>query len=136
MKGSYILLLNLKEDVTVNIGKLGKLDLKKGSYVYVGSALNSLESRINRHLRRNKKIHWHIDYLLDFALITDVFVKENSVKEECKVAQFFTKKLIPIKGFGCSDCKCRSHLFYGRYDEIIGIIKKLNMKKYPLKEKP
>ena len=136
MKGSYILLLRLRENVTINIGKLGKLDFKKGFYLYVGSALNSIEARIKRHLKRNKKIHWHIDYLLDYALITDVFLKEKSMKEECIVAQFFAKKLISIKGFGCSDCKCRSHLFFGRYKEIMGFIKKLNMKKYPLKEKP
>jgi len=131
MKGSYILLIKLKENKTINIGKIGKFDFKKGFYVYVGSALNGLDARINRHLRRNKKIHWHIDYLLNFTLITGIFYKKNSVKEECKIAHIFTKKLISIKGFGCSDCKCKSHLFYGSYNEIISIIKRLQMKKYP-----
>ena len=136
MKGSYILILKLNENKTINIGKLGKLEFKKGFYVYVGSALNSLEARIKRHLGQNKKIHWHIDYLLNFALITYVFLKEKSMKEECRIAQYFEEKLISIKDFGCSDCKCRSHLFYGNYNEIIGIVKKINLKKYPLKEKP
>lgn len=136
MKGSYVLILKLNENKTINIGKLGKIDLEKGFYIYVGSALNSLEARINRHLRRNKKIHWHIDYLLDFAFITDVFLKEKSFKEECRIAQIFEEKLISIKGFGCSDCRCRSHLFYGNYNEIIGIVKNLNLEKYLLREKP
>ncbi len=134
MKGSYILLLKLKKNITINIGKLGKLDFKKGFYAYVGSALNGLESRINRHLRHKKNIHWHIDYLLDFAEITNVFYNENSVKNECIIANEFEKRLHLIKGFGCSDCKCKSHLFYGSYNEVISIIKKLKMKQYTLYE--
>jgi Uri superfamily endonuclease len=134
MKGSYILLIELKENVNIDIGKLGKIDFNKGFYVYIGSALNSLESRINRHLRSKKNIHWHIDYLLDFAVIINVFYKESLVKEECKISQFFEKKLISINGFGCSDCRCKSHLFYGDYDKIIENIGKLNTKQYHLKE--
>ena len=30
----------------------------------VQNAMNSLESRVKRHLSDNKKKHWHIDYLL------------------------------------------------------------------------
>ena len=132
MKGSYILVIKLKENVTIFVGKLGKLFFKKGFYVYVGSGLNSLEARIIRHLRRNKNIFWHIDYLLKFSVIINVFYKEKSVKEECNIAQILNEKLIPIHGFGCSDCECNSHLFYGSYNEIKIIIKKLKMKQYPL----
>jgi len=134
MKGSYILLIEAKKDMNIIIGKLGKIFFKKGFYVYIGSALNSLESRINRHLRSNKKIHWHIDYLLKYGDIIDVFYKENLKREECKISGEFEKKLHFLKGFGCSDCKCNSHLFYGTYDEIINIIKKLKMKKYTFNE--
>ena len=134
MKGSYILLIKLKKSITIKIGKLGELDFKKGFYVYIGSALNGLESRINRHLRHNKNIHWHIDYLLDFTEITNVFYNENSNKEECKISSEFEKRLHFIIGFGSSDCKCKSHLFYGSYNKIISIIKKLKMKQYTLYE--
>jgi Uri superfamily endonuclease len=134
MKGSYILLIEAKKDMNIIIGKLGKIFFKKSFYVYIGSALNSLESRINRHLRSNKKIHWHIDYLLKYGDIIDVFYKENLKREECKISGEFEKKLHFLKGFGCSDCKCNSHLFYGTYDEIINIIKKLKMKKYTFNE--
>jgi Uri superfamily endonuclease len=134
MKGSYILLIEVKENCSIDIGKLGKFDFDKGFYVYVGSALNGLESRINRHLRSNKKIHWHIDYLLKYADIVDVFFKENLKKEECRLSSVFEKRLHFLKGFGCSDCKCNSHLFYGSYNEIINIINKLEMKQYTFNE--
>ena len=130
MKGSYILLIEVKEDRNIKIGKLGKLHFKKGFYVYVGSALNNLESRINRHLRFDKKIHWHIDYLLKYADIIHVFFKENPIKEECNLSFEFEKNLNTIKDFGCSDCKCNSHLFFGKYKDIISIIYKLRLKKY------
>lgn len=135
MKGSYTLLIEVKEDIEIVIGKLGKLHFKKGFYVYVGSALNNLESRINRHLRSDKKIHWHIDFFLNYANIIEVFIKENSKKEECRISNEFEKSLNFLKGFGCSDCKCTSHLFYGKYEDIITIVKKLNMNNYNFKEK-
>ena len=113
MKGSYILVIELKKDKTIQVGKLGKIYFKKGIYAYVGSAFNGLEARINRHLRKTKKKHWHIDYLLDFAEVVDVFYKENEKKEECKIAKKLEESSIPIPGFGCSDCICKSHLFYG-----------------------
>jgi Uri superfamily endonuclease len=44
MKGCYCLIIKLNNDRTVKIGKkLGKIEFKKGYYVYVGSAMNSLE---------------------------------------------------------------------------------------------
>lgn len=120
MKGSYVLIIRNKKDQYIQIGKLGKIFFKNGYYAYVGSALNSLEGRINRHLRENKKFHWHIDYLLSETEIVDVFYKESKIKEECEIAKNFSE-LESIKGFGCSDCKCKSHLFYGKYDKIKNI---------------
>ena len=134
MKGSYVLLIKLDKNIAVDIGKLGKLDFCKGFYVYIGSALNGLEQRINRHLRKNKNIHWHIDYLLNFAKIFVIYFNENSVKDECIIAKKFEKKLRNVKDFGSSDCRCKSHLFYGDFKDIITIIKKLKMNKYTFDE--
>jgi Uri superfamily endonuclease len=132
MKGSYILVIELKEDKTIQVGKLGRIHFKKGFYAYVGSALNGLEQRINRHLRKIKKKHWHIDYFLDFAEIIDVFYKENEAKEECKIAKMLEKQLVSIPGFGCSDCRCRSHLFFGSQTEIVEIVNRLGMTIYSI----
>jgi len=112
MKGSYILVIELKKERTIQVGKLGKIHFKKGIYAYVGSALNGLETRINRHIRKTKKKHWHIDYLLDFAEVVDVYCKENETKEECKIAKKLEEDFVSIPGFGCSDCRCKSHLFF------------------------
>ena len=128
MKGSYILVIKLKEKKSIQIGKLGKIIFDKGFYVYVGSALNGLEQRINRHLRKNKKKHWHIDYFLEFANIVDIFYKESQTKDECNIAIELDKYLSSIPGFGCSDCKCKSHLFFGSYEKIIQVINNFETK--------
>jgi len=122
MKGSHILQINLSEDKNIIIGSLGNIFFKKGNYYYVGSALNGLEQRINRHLRTEKKLYWHIDYLLQHGSILNVFYKESNKKEECCIAQNFEKKYSMISGFGCSDCKCNSQLFYGSQNEIKDIL--------------
>ena len=80
MKGSYCLITNLKKDTRIKIGKkLGIISFKKSCYVYVGSAMNSLESRVKRQLSDNKKKHWHIDYLLlnKNTEIEKVYTKES-----------------------------------------------------------
>ena len=64
LKGTYCLIIQLKKDSRIEIGKLGLLNFDKGYYVYVGSALNSLEARLERHLKTEKKLFWHVDYLL------------------------------------------------------------------------
>lgn len=130
MKGSYLIIAEMDANKRVPIGKLGEVEFNKGFYVYVGSALNGLEQRIQRHLRENKKTHWHIDYLLKHATVTDVFYKEDNVREECIIAKKFEGALPSILGFGCSDCKCKSHLFYGTHNGIKQVIDRLNMKSY------
>lgn len=113
MKGCYILLMELPEDETLKIGKLGRIKFKKGFYAYVGSGMNNLEKRVERHLQKRKKLHWHIDYFLKRAVIKEVFYAESNKREECKIARKFAKTYTRgIKNFGCSDCKCPSHLFF------------------------
>lgn len=114
MKGCYSLIIFLRENQKIKIGKLKKINFKKGHYVYVGSAMNSLESRVKRHLSEEKKLHWHIDYLLKNknTEITEVIYNISAEKIECELSQYISKKTRGIEGFGCSDCKCESHLYY------------------------
>jgi len=112
MKGIYCLILEIKNDVLIKVGALGKINFEKGYYVYIGSALNNLEKRIERHLAKEKRMHWHIDYLTtntNFEIIR-VFYEQTNKKKECIVAKKIIEKGIPVKSFGCSDCKCISHL--------------------------
>ena len=83
MKGVDVLLVEVSKDLKIRIGALGKMKLEKGSYAYVGSAQNNLEKRIERHLMKNKKKFWHIDYLLanEFAKVIKAVYKKAGRKE-------------------------------------------------------
>ncbi|MDI6855807.1 MAG: GIY-YIG nuclease family protein [Candidatus Thermoplasmatota archaeon] len=131
MKGYYILLVQLDKDSKLKVGKLGLISFNKGYYAYVGSALNGLEERINRHLKDNKRIHWHIDYLLRKAVIRDIFYKQSSKREECKFAKKLKEHFDAIKYFGATDCKCSSHLFYSKnHSQLRNAITELGMNSY------
>ena len=114
LKGTYCLIIHLRVHPVIEVGKRGSINFKEGYYVYVGSALNSLESRLKRHLRSDKKLFWHVDYLLSSSnseIEEIVFAVDNS-KWECNLASKISLDGIEISGFGCSDCKCSSHLFH------------------------
>jgi Uri superfamily endonuclease len=113
MKGVYVLVISVSKDIRVKVGALGSVDLEKGLYAYVGSAQNNLEKRIKRHLRKVKRKFWHIDYLLEneFVSVVKVLYEEADKSEECRIASKLSENSIPVRGFGCSDCDCVSHLF-------------------------
>jgi len=109
------LIISVSKDFEIIVGCLGKVLFKKGNYIYIGSSKGCLEARLRRHLKRNKKIYWHIDYLLNNkkAQISRIWVIQKSI--ECKTADVFNEQPISEivkKGFGSSDCKCLTHLFY------------------------
>ncbi|WP_298501044.1 DUF123 domain-containing protein [uncultured Methanobrevibacter sp.] len=113
MKGCYCLIIHLNQKKEIEIGKrLGKISFKKGNYVYVGSAMNSLKSRLKRHLSDEKKMHWHVDYLLKNSEITDIIYNRSERKIECELSQYLSMQTEGIKDFGCTDCDCESHLYY------------------------
>ena len=112
MKGSYILLIELPEGQTIEVGIRQAICFPRGYYAYVGSAMGGFKSRLNRHLKSNKKPHWHIDYLLEKASISEIILCETNDRVECTIAQALNSQFDSIPGFGSSDCKCRSHLFF------------------------
>lgn len=112
-KGAYLLILEINEDKKILVGELGDILFKKGYYVYVGSALNSLSKRVERHKRRTKSFHWHIDYLTnisksikDIPIITQKKIECSISKKLSNLSSYFIPK------FGSSDCSCKSHLYY------------------------
>ena len=118
MEGIYVLLIRLRDGASIDVGKLGTIEFSAGFYAYVGSALNGLDGRIKRHLRINKKRHWHIDYLLEVATIEEVIYAETEESLECELADSLTE-LEVVEQFGSSDCKCKSHLFFSKNLETI-----------------
>jgi len=117
--GSYLIILNLKRDRRLFIGKLGQVKFRKGYYIYVGSAKAHLTQRIERHRRLLKKYHWHIDYLrraADFHVALPIRASENL---ECDLADALEKITDwEVNKFGSSDCGCKSHLFGMRGNPI------------------
>jgi len=112
VKGSYILLFELNTKKNISVGKLGYVSFPKASYAYVGSAMNGLRARLARHLRGEKKLHWHIDYLLKEAKVEEIILCQGEERVECCLAQALAGKFQYVPGFGSSDCKCQSHLYF------------------------
>ena len=115
--GVYSLLIELKKNQKIRIGNLGKFKFPKGFYIYTGSAMNNLEKRIDRHLRKNKKKFWHVDYLLSNknAQVISILKIKTRQRIECKLNETILRNLngkILVKKFGSSDCNCKSHLIY------------------------
>jgi Uri superfamily endonuclease len=111
--GTYALLIRLERERILTIGRLGTFALAPGWYVYLGSALGGLEARLARHRRREKRLHWHIDYLLAQAELVEVWWAASNERQECRWAQAalsLPSASVPIRRFGASDCRCPAHL--------------------------
>lgn len=115
-KGTYILSIQVAQNKKIKIGAIGEIKFDSGIYKYIGSAFGPGGfKRIERHKDvsqgKNENIRWHIDYLnsdSDSKIIEVEKFPEQKI--ECQLAQKIAGE--PIKKFGCSDCKCKSHLFY------------------------
>jgi Uri superfamily endonuclease len=112
--GAYIILFRLPRLIRVSIGRLGIFDFPGGRYAYVGSAMNGLKARTERHLRGQGRKRWHIDYLMDRAEGKEALLFPGARELECSLAAELRDDpgvSEPINHFGSSDCRCRSHLF-------------------------
>jgi Uri superfamily endonuclease len=115
--GSYVLVASVDRDTLVPVGRLGVLRFDAGFHCYSGSARGpgGLEARLARHLRRRKKAHWHVDYLLQHAVLVEMWKAHSTRRLECLFAQALTNlpgARVPAPGFGSSDCNCDTHLVY------------------------
>ncbi|MGM0470859.1 MAG: GIY-YIG nuclease family protein [Bacillota bacterium] len=129
--GIYNLIIKLDSDQQIEVGSLGKLEFKSGYYIYTGTAQRNLTARIERHQSNDKKLHWHIDYLLQFGEVIDVALWSGSKELECQLHQFLlnncsVKEL--VAEFGASDCQCNTHLLYSR--EIPNLTDDREIKKF------
>jgi len=124
-QGIYALIIKIKEEITLKIGKNRIYNFFSGFYVYIGSALGkfstNIENRLRRHFSPNKKLFWHIDYLLNNPNVEaqKAFYAMTDQNKECELSlriMNYTNSDL-FKGFGNSDCKagCKSHLFYNHF---------------------
>ena len=113
-KGTYILLVSLNQAKRLEIGRLGAFDLVPGFYAYVG-----LRARIQHHLESTAEPHWHIDYLLRWAVPIEVWYALADRKLEQDWAEFLEQSPMfraPIPRFGSSDYRRSrtTHLFFAK----------------------
>lgn len=113
-KGSYLLVLENSEDITLTVSKLGDIHFQKGWYVYVGSALRALNSRIKRHQKKRKKRFWHIDYIASTVMkVKKVYPIRRLDRMESELARALGKISDGyVNHFGSTDAQDVSHLFY------------------------
>ncbi len=114
-KGIYALIIYLRKGAEIKVGKLGAREFKRGYYIYTGSAQNNLEKRVARHLSSDKKLRWHIDYLLEHAKVIKVLKFYTSKAGECMLAQKIGElpdSEVALNRFGSSDCNCKTHLHF------------------------
>lgn len=116
-KGTYVLWMHMGKPRQLTVGRLGRHRFSRGWYAYVGSAFGpgGLRARVRHHLRISAAPRWHIDYLKPVVVPTEVWVTVSPKRWEHPLALWLQRingSSIPMHGFGCSDCRCPSHLFW------------------------
>ncbi len=111
--GAYILVVALDRPLDPALAcRSGSL--VPGLYAYCGSAYGpgGLAARLARHLRPDKRPHWHIDRLTAAGRILAAYAQPGG--SECALVEELRKlpeTRIPLPGFGSSDCRrCPAHL--------------------------
>ena len=136
--GVYIMVMHLDHELDLEIGSKGMMHFNAGYYMYVGSAKANLTKRIERHKRKRKKMHWHLDYFRGHCeMIAAVPIRTSGLPLESWILTHEPYPSMPsmpnpdievsvecaladavraiaewdVPKFGCSDCDCTSHLF-------------------------
>jgi Uri superfamily endonuclease len=117
--GTYVIVLRLPHPARIRVGRLGCFDFPAGWYAYAGSARGpgGLRARLLRHLRPEKVLHWHIDFLRARAQPVEVWHSQGGLRRECAWARallLLEGASVPAMGFGASDCRCTAHLVHLR----------------------
>jgi Uri superfamily endonuclease len=123
-KGIYTLVLSLSADQDLEIGSLGPIRFRAGYYAYTGSARGPGGlTRVKRHLSvmegTNSVQRWHIDRLLPHTTLVEVVTTKTEEDLECPIARKIGERLSFVERFGCTDCRCPSHLHFSRDREEI-----------------
>lgn len=115
--GTYAIVFAADKRQTIQVGRLGTLDVRPGYYLYGGSALGPgrLAARVGRHCRQDKPHRWHVDYLRAVTKVEEVWYATGAERQECLWAATMGNMpgaSVPMRGFGASDCRCEAHLFF------------------------
>ncbi len=111
---TYILILHCHGHAVVQVGAIGMVAVTPGFYLYVGSARRYLAARLARHQRSQKRVHWHIDYLLASDVLNIQEIWTTGRLGECALAHALLTlptSTVPHPRLGASDCRCPAHFF-------------------------
>ncbi len=120
--GIYTLILCLPSTERIAVGALGWIHFPKGFYSYTGSARGPGGlRRLDRHVAvlagKSRTRRWHIDYLLPHCELRQEAITKTDLDLECCIARAIGERLESVPRFGCSDCRCPSHLHYSAREE-------------------
>lgn len=115
--GTYALVFACAAPVHLTVGRLGRVSLAPGYWIYVGSAFGpgGLRSRLNHHLKPSARPHWHLDYIKCALRVVDIWATADPVKREhdwAGIMAVMKDASMPVAGFGATDCGCRSHFIH------------------------
>jgi Uri superfamily endonuclease len=115
--GTYALVCRSGREADIAVGRLGALAIRRGYYVYVGSAFGpgGVRARVERHLRHGSSRHWHVDYLWPAVRVEEVWYSHARRRQEHSWARILCGEMgrpVPLRGFGASDCRCEAHLAF------------------------
>ena len=114
--GTYALVMRNDSGADIQVGRRHRISVEPGYYIYVGSAFGpgGVRARVSRHCRGGKSKHWHIDYLREAVTPVCAWYSPEPVNQEHHWARALSviADISPVKGFGCTDCRCFTHLFH------------------------
>jgi histidyl-tRNA synthetase len=108
--GAYALWIRLAAPLPVE-ARGGAARLAAGDYLYCGSARGpgGLRARLARHMRRDRRPHWHVDQLTGAGKLLGAWIEIRG--SECALNEALADLPVPLAGFGSSDCRrCVAHL--------------------------
>jgi Uri superfamily endonuclease len=112
--GAYALLMHFVRPLDIRLNKKEPVRLPSGWLVYAGSAKGpgGLRARLARHLRAEKRPHWHVDQLTVRA--DEILALPVADGNECEIVATLLGHpafSVAVAGFGNTDCAiCDSHL--------------------------
>ena len=111
--GAYVLHFQVRQELTLPIARLDNPVLCPGTYIYAGSAYGpgGIRARVSRHLRADKKPHWHVDYLSSSSSCVKVETYIGGNECDLVAGLIHNGAAVHVPGFGSSDCAvCDAHL--------------------------
>lgn len=123
--GTYVLILHAARRAVVTFRRGSSIATRPGYYTYVGSAFGpgGIRARVSRHARTDKRRHWHIDHLTAVTQVTGAMISYACSRYEHGWAAYLEDMtaLEAVAGFGCTDCRCHSHLYYTADDARLAL---------------